>query len=143
MPLLPPGAIFHSSASSKFLNCSLVMMSPPDPTRVNAPSLTCQPAGSAAWRYPRHPAPVLPSNSKRQPAARSAFVSVFGTAVLPVTGGDTSGCGGAGGGAVWQLAATSRNAVATDLWMRVVFMQEVLRALAAAPARRGGLARCE
>src|SRR5438105_15384472 len=143
MPLLPPGAIFHSSASSKVLNGSWVTMAPPDPARVNAPSWTCQPAGSAAWRYPRHPAPVLPSNSKRQPAARSAFVSVFGTAVLLMTGGDTSGCGGAGGGAVWQLAPTSRKAAANDLWMCVVFMQEVLRALAPAPARRGGLARCE
>src|SRR2546423_589334 len=118
-------------------------MWPPDLPRANAPLSAGQPAGSAAWRYPRHPAPVLPSNSKRQPAARSAFVSVFGTAALPVTGGDTSGCGGAGGGAVWQLAPTSRKAAATDLWMCVVFMREVLRALAAAPARRGGLARCE
>src|SRR5438093_534708 len=140
MPLLPPGAIFHSSASSKFLNCSLVMMSPPGgPTRVNAPSLTCQPAGSAVCLYPRHPAPDVPSNSNCQPAPRSASVSRFEVPGVIVTCGATGG----GGGAVWQLALASSTAVTSDLWICIMFMRGALQAPGAAPARRGGLARCE
>ena len=49
-PLLPPGASFHSSASSKLLYSPVVMMSPPDsgfsplPTFLMVPSTTAQPS---------------------------------------------------------------------------------------------------
>src|SRR2546426_7011099 len=53
-------------------------MSPAASTRVSAPFTTCHPDGSESILKPRHPAVVLPSNRSRQPAARSAGVSVFG-----------------------------------------------------------------
>src|SRR6266851_2768518 len=139
MPLLPPGEIFHSSASSKFLNCASVMVAPASATRVNAPSLTCQPAGSVCWRYPLHPAPVFPSKRSFHPAARSLSVRVFGV-VLPeeAVGAGCAGCCG-----VEQLALMSNTADTSDVRIRITFMRGVLRAPAAAPARRDGLARCE
>src|SRR2546426_75717 len=69
--------MFHSSVSSKFRNLSRVMMSPPEAARVSAPSTTCQPDGAESCLKPRHPAVVLPSNSRRQPPERSAAVNVF------------------------------------------------------------------
>src|SRR5256712_3870676 len=72
--------MFHSSVSSKFRNLSRVMMSLAVFTRVSAPSTTCQPGGTESRLYPRHPAVVLPSNSRRQPAERSAAVNVLSAA---------------------------------------------------------------
>src|SRR5437879_2978840 len=53
-------------------------MSPAAATRVSAPSTTCHPAGIESILKPRQPAVVLPSNSSRQPAARSAGDRVLG-----------------------------------------------------------------
>src|SRR5438445_3517 len=53
-------------------------MSPAAATRVRAPFTTCHPEGGESILKPRHPAVVLPSNRRRQPAARSAGVSVLG-----------------------------------------------------------------
>src|SRR5256885_1761220 len=53
-------------------------MSPAAATRVSAPFTTCHPDGSESILKPRQPAVVLPSNRSRQPAARSADVSVLG-----------------------------------------------------------------
>src|SRR2546426_12537568 len=53
-------------------------MSPAAATRVSAPFTTCHPAGIESILKPRQPALVLPSNRSRQPAARSAGVSVLG-----------------------------------------------------------------
>src|SRR6266478_5839418 len=72
--------MFHSSVSSKFRNLSRVTMSPPEFTRVSAPSTTCQPAGTESCLKPRHPALVFPSNNRRQPPERSAAVNVLGAA---------------------------------------------------------------
>src|SRR3989449_8707281 len=77
-PAVAPGATFHSSDSSKSRNCSRVTMSPAAATRVRAPFTTCHPDGGESILKPRHPAVVLPSNRRRQPAARSAGVSVLG-----------------------------------------------------------------
>src|SRR3989449_435094 len=77
-PAVAPGATFHSSESSKSRNCSRVTMSPAAATRVSAPSTTCHPAGIESILKPRQPAVVLPSNSSRQPAARSAGDRVLG-----------------------------------------------------------------
>src|SRR6266480_2599489 len=103
MPLLPPGAIFHSSVSSKLAKRSRVTMSlGPEslagPTRVKAPSTTCQPEGIESERYPRHPAVDLPSNSARQ--------SLVGAAAAT-----------AGARLLWlvvaRVQATAKNALAT------------------------------
>src|SRR5207247_5857119 len=80
IPLLPPGATFHSSDSSKFLNLSLVMTSAAGRTRVSAPSLTPHPDGIESICHPRQPAVLWPSNRSRQPAARSSGVNVFSPA---------------------------------------------------------------
>ena len=72
--------MFHSSVSSKFLNFSVVTMSAAGRTRVSAPSATCHPDGSESIFHPRHPAVVLPSNSRRHPAARSSGLSVLSCA---------------------------------------------------------------
>src|SRR2546427_1534712 len=77
MPLLPFGAIFHSSDSSKFLHFSVVMMSAARRTRVSAPSTTCHPDGRVSIFHPRQPVVVLPSNRSRHPAVRSAGVRVL------------------------------------------------------------------
>src|SRR2546427_9494223 len=53
-------------------------MAPAAATRVTAPFTTGHPDGSESILKPRHPAVVLPSNRRRQPAARSAGVSVLG-----------------------------------------------------------------
>src|SRR5881296_1820579 len=53
-------------------------MSPAAATRVSAPSTTRHPAGIESILKPRQPAVVLPSNSSRQPAARSAGDRVLG-----------------------------------------------------------------
>src|SRR2546430_5289069 len=74
--------MFHSSDSSKFLNFSFVMMSAAGLTRFSVPSTTCHPDGSESIFHPRHPAVVFPSNSRRQPAARSSGVSVLTGAAL-------------------------------------------------------------
>src|SRR2546426_320059 len=44
-------------------------MSPAAATRVRAPFTTCHPEGGESILKPRHPAVVLPSNRRRQPAA--------------------------------------------------------------------------
>src|SRR5256885_11358831 len=75
--------MFHSSDSSKFLNFSLVMMSAAGLTRLSVPSTTCHPDGIESIFQPRHPAVVLPSNNRRQPAARSSDVSVLSGAAPP------------------------------------------------------------
>src|SRR5258706_435288 len=67
MPLLPPGAIFQSTVSSKFSYSPSETMSPPLPTRVSAPSTTCHPSGSVVCRYPRQPVVVLPSKRSFHP----------------------------------------------------------------------------
>src|SRR5713226_5738511 len=74
--------MFHSSVRSKFRNLSREMMSPPEATRVSAPSTTCHPDRTESCLKPRHPAVVLPSNNRRQPAERSAAVSVLSAAGL-------------------------------------------------------------
>src|SRR2546430_12830753 len=86
MPLLPFGAIFHSSDSSKFLNFSVVMMSAARRTRVSAPSTTCHPDGRVSIFHPRQPVVVLPSNRSRHPAARSAGLGVLRDACAPAAG---------------------------------------------------------
>src|SRR6266849_81236 len=73
MPLLPPGAIFHSTVSSKFSYSPSETMSPPRPTRVRAPSTTFHPSGSVFCPYPRQPAVVLPSKSAFPPSPRCGF----------------------------------------------------------------------
>src|ERR1044071_3463092 len=80
MPLLPPGEMFHSRVSSKFLNFSVVMMSAAGRTRVSAPSLTPHPEGIVSIFHPRQPTVEWPSNSRRQPAARSSGVNVLSPA---------------------------------------------------------------
>src|SRR2546426_1004838 len=72
--------MFHSSVSSKFRNLSRVMMSLAVLTPVTAPSTTCPPGGTQSCLEPRHPAVVLPSNNRRQPAERSAAVNVLSAA---------------------------------------------------------------
>src|SRR3989442_2334897 len=53
-------------------------MPPAAETRVSELSTTCNPAGFESILKPRQPAVVLPSNSSRQPAARSAGDRVLG-----------------------------------------------------------------
>src|SRR3989454_672448 len=90
MPLLPFGAIFHSSDSSKFLNFSVVMMSAARRPRVSAPSPPCHPDGRVSIFPPRQPVVVLPSNRSRHPAARSAGVSVLRDACVRAAGGSAT-----------------------------------------------------
>src|SRR5947209_17411457 len=94
--------MFHSSDSSKFLNFSFVMMSAAGLTRFSVPSTTCHPDGSESIFHPRHPAVVLPSNSRRQPAARSSGVSVLSGAALPA---EPACCEPAAPGAASQVPA--------------------------------------
>src|SRR5437660_215221 len=75
--------MFHSSDSSKLRNFSFVMMSAAGLTRFSVPSTTCHPDGIESIFQPRHPAVVLPSNNRRQPAARSSGVSVLSGAAPP------------------------------------------------------------
>src|SRR5438045_5841136 len=98
IPLLPPGAIFHSSVSSKLAKRSRVTMSLAGPTRVKAPSTTCQPEGIESERYPRHPAVDLPSNSARQSLAGAAAATA-GARLLWLV--------------VARVQATAKNALAT------------------------------
>src|SRR5215510_13510447 len=68
MPLFAPGATFHSSASTKFLYFSLVMMSTRSDssqpaTVLSEPSSTIQHlVGKVSRRKPRHAAVDFPSN---------------------------------------------------------------------------------
>src|SRR5438552_10292886 len=94
--------MFHSSDSSKFLNFSFVMMSAAGLTRFSVPSTTCHPDGSESIFHPRHPAVVFPSNSRRQPAARSSGVSVLTGAALPA---EPACCEPAAPGAANQVPA--------------------------------------
>src|SRR5690242_1316860 len=57
------------------------MMSPTLVPFVSRPSSTRHPLGTVGDLYPRQPLSVLPSNSRRQPAACSAGVSVLSDAV--------------------------------------------------------------
>src|ERR1041385_6949551 len=87
MPLLQPGVILKSTSSSKSENRSVVMMSPPAAasalpldTTDSSPSCRVQLSfGNASDFGLRQPVVVLPSQSKRQPAFSSFFVSVFGS----------------------------------------------------------------
>src|SRR5258706_605443 len=80
MPLLALGAIRHSHCKSKSLNSSVVMMSPPRIPAIflRIPSSITHPlSGKLFFLKLRHPFVVLPSKSKRQPAAFSAAVTSF------------------------------------------------------------------
>src|SRR2546429_8428275 len=69
--------MFHWRVSSKFLNLAVVMIWAAGPPRVSSPSLTPHPDGIVSIFHPRQPTVEWPSNRRRQPAARSAAVSVL------------------------------------------------------------------
>src|SRR5438874_28785 len=79
IPLLVPGLVRKSQASSKSPNSPSVTKSgPPLPgVRTNAPSFTVQVSGNAAVLYPCQPLLFFPSKSEVQPAFFSASVSAL------------------------------------------------------------------
>src|SRR5687768_8340710 len=90
MPLLPPGAIFHSSLRSKFSYSFSETISPPsavcqsfllDASRRRVPSSAFQALPMVCFPYVCQPRVEVPSNSSSHPLLRSPGLNTF--SVMP------------------------------------------------------------